>query len=439
MSESKRVYFSTTKPLSRRHFLKGTGTAALALPLMDAMVPSNRRRVNADEPQGSPHRFVALCANLGFHTPFLFPAQAGPDYELTPYLQQLADHRDHFTVFSGLAHPEQQSNNGHASELTWLTSAMHPGLASFRNTISLDQLIAEKIGAQTRFPCLVLSTSDRSMSWTGNGVEIPGESEPSKVFKALFVEGSDKEIQEEIRNLDRGRSILDAVRDQASQLNQKLGQRDRGKLDEYLTAVRDLESRLQQSRAWAQRPKPKVAAQLPVDIKDRTDAIARQDLMYDMIVLALQTDSTRSITFQMSGLNAVPQIAGVKSDWHQLSHHGKDPAKIDELKIIEEAEFAAFNRFLTKMRGVEESGQTLLDQTTVFFGSNLGNASSHDSSNLPLIVAGGGFRHGNHIAHDPQKHPPLANLFVTFAQQMGLEIDQFGTSTGVGIKGLDLA
>lgn len=438
MPNSKRVYFSTTRPLSRRHFLRGTGAAAIGLPLLDAMFPCFGRAAHgAESSENAPHRFVALCATLGFHTPFLFPETSGADYELTPYLKQLESHRDQITVLSGLDHPEQQGNNGHASELTWLTSAQHPGLASFQNTISLDQLIAEKIGHLTRFPYLALSTNGRSLSWTGNGVEIPGETAPSKVFKALFVDGSEREIQEEIRNLDRGRSILDTVQQQASKLNKKLGLRDREKLDEYFSAVRDLETRLQQSQAWVSRPKPKVDVKPPVDVAERTNAIAQQDLMYDMIVLALQTDSTRNITFQMAGMNAVPQISGVKTDWHQLSHHGKDPAKIEELKIIEEAEFAAFNRFLTKMRTVQEHDRTLLDHTTVFFGSNLGNASSHSSANIPLVLAGGGFKHGQHVAHDPQKHPPLANLFVTFAQQMGLEIDRFGTSTAAGISGLE--
>jgi hypothetical protein len=161
--------------------------------------------------------------------------------------------------------------------------------------------------------------------------------------------------------------------------------------------------------------------------------------MGEMIVLALQTDSTRTVTIQLSGMNAVPTIQGVTSDWHNLSHHGKDPAKIDELKVIEEAEFAAFNEFLTRLKSVEENGRPLLDHTAVLFGSNLGNASSHDWHNLPLVLAGGGFQHGTHVAHDPKNNTPLANLFVTLGQQMGLEIDRFGTSTGAGLRGLEVA
>lgn len=432
-------FVMTRSPLSRRHFLKGAGAAVLGLPLLEAMSGPFGRPAQAASGAGdpAPQRFVACCATLGFHTPFLFPEQSGRDYALTPYLTKIAEHRDQFTVLSGLSHPEQQGNNGHASELTWLTSAFRPGLAGFRNTVSIDQLIAEAIGVQTRFPSLVLSTSGRSMSWTSSGVEIPGETSPAKLFKSLFLDGTDQEIAAELRQLRRGRSILDTVQGQARGLERELGRRDREKLDEYLAAVRDLEVRLQQSEGWVTRPKPKVDAASPKDITDNNDAIGKQKLMFDMIALALQTDSTRTVTFQLSGMNAVPTIPGVANDWHNLSHHGKDPAKINELKVIEEAEFAAFNDFLTRLRGIEEQGKSLLDRTAVLFGSNLGNASSHDWRNLPIILAGGNYRHGSHIAQDEKNNTPLANLFVSIARQMGVEIDRFGSSTAAGIPGLE--
>jgi len=201
-----------TAPLCRRHFLRGTGAAAIALPFLEAMgQPLGLRALGATADGESPKRFVAMCATLGFHVPFLFPEQEGTDFELTPYLSQLDSHRDQLTVFSGLSHPEQQGNNGHASEMTWLTSAQRPGLAGFRNTISLDQLIAHKVGIETRFPYLALSTSGRSMSWTPGGVEIPGVSSPSKLFQALFINGSQEDVARELRGLQRGRSILDTV------------------------------------------------------------------------------------------------------------------------------------------------------------------------------------------------------------------------------------
>lgn len=427
-----------TRPvLSRRHFLQGCGATAISLPLLEAMCPTMYRRAEAAEAK-SPKRFVAACATLGFHTPFLNPAQAGTDYELTPYLRILEKHRHYFTLFSGMSHAEQQGDSGHASEMTWLTSAQRPGLAGFRNTVSLDQFFAEQVGAETRYPSLVLSTSGRSMSWTASGVEIPGETSPMRLFRALFMTGSPQEIAQEMRKIQRGRSILDTVLGQAQKLGREVGAKDRNKLDEYLTAVRDLESRLQISEGWVNQPKPTTDRKEPRDIADRNDAIGKQRLMYDMIVLALQSDSTRNITFQLSGMNAVPTIDGVKNDWHNLSHHGKDPEKIAELQVIEEAEFTAFEEFLSKMRSIEENGRPLLDQTAILFGSNLGNASSHDWHNVPTIVAGGAFRHGQHLAFDEKNNLPLANLFVSLAHHMGIEVDRFGTSTGSGVNGFEV-
>lgn len=431
----------TRTPMSRRHFLRGSGAAVLSLPMLDVMLPSIGQQTLGANPgaKTSPKRFVAMCATLGFHTPFLFPENEGGDLKSTPYLKKLSNHLNDLTVFSGLAHPEQQGNNGHASELTWLTSAQRPGLAGFKNTVSIDQKIAEHVGIETRFPYLALSTSGRSMSWSSNGVEIPGETSPEKLFKSLFIDGSEQEVAQQMRQLERGRSILDTVSGQAKRLERELGTRDRHKLDEYLTAVRDLESRLQQSQGWAARPKPKVDQQPPKDIQDRNDAIGRQNLMYDMMVLAIQNDSTRTMTFQLGGLNSVPVIEGVKNDWHGLSHHGKDPEKINELKIIEEAEFDAFNRFLTKLKAINENGRTLLDHTSVLFGSNLGNASSHSPRNLPIVLAGGGYKHGSYVAHDQSNNTPFANLFVALAQRMGVEVREFGSSTAESIRGLELA
>lgn len=431
---------SLRRPVNRRHFLRGTGAAILALPLLEAMGPTLGQSILAagtDQNQ-SPKRFVAMCATLGFHAPHLFPDKEGKDYQLTPYLNKIASHRNDFTLFSSLSHPNQQGNSGHASGLTWLTSAPRPGLVGFRNTISIDQLIAEKIGIQTRYPYLALSTTGQSMSWNSAGVEIPGQASPAKLFKMLFVNGSQQENVAEIQGLKRGHSILDTIGEEAKKLHQRISQQDREKLDEYLIAVRDLESRLQESQNWVTRPKPTVDAKVPQDINDRNEAIARQKLMYDMIILALQTDSTRTITFQLGGLNSVPIIKGVKNDWHGLSHHGKDPQKIDELKLIEEAEFEAFDYFLTKMKAIHENGKSLLDNTAVLFGSNLGNASAHSWRNLPIIVAGGGYKHGRYVAHDPESNTPFANLFVPLAQRMGVDVRNFGSSTKETIRGLEL-
>jgi hypothetical protein len=409
--------------LDRRAFLRGTGTV-LSLPFLEAMVPAFATRAQAINAQ-PPQRFIAMCATLGFHTPFLFPKETGADYTLTPYLEPLKDLKNDFSVISGLQHEEQNGANGHTSEMTWLTSAKHPGLAGFKNTISIDQLIAEKIGSQTRFPSLILGTGSDSMSWSASGVPLPAEPSPSNAFRQLFVDGTKLEVEAQVRGLTRGRSILDTVMAQAKNLRAELGKRDQEKLDEYFSAVRDLEGRLVQNEAWVQRPKPKVDAKPPTDIQSRTDAIGRMNLMFDLIVLALQTDSTRTMTLRLSGMNAVPEIEGVKNDWHNLSHHGQDPQKIEELKVIEKAEFNALAAFLTKMKSA-----SLLDSTSVMFGSNLGNASAHSTANIPLLLAGGGYRHGRHIAIDKGKHV-FSDLFVSLAQRMGAEVGQFGFSKGV--------
>jgi len=428
-------HFSHLPTMERRRFIKGIGTS-LALPFLDAMVPAFARTDCTPPPQ----RFVAICASLGFHAPFLFPEKPGRDYELTPYLKLIKDHREDFTLFSGLSHPSQQGNNGHASEMTWLTAAQRPGLAGFKNTISLDQLIAKKIGLQTRLPYLALTSGSATMSWSSNGVPIPAERSPAKLFKTLFIDGTEKEIEQELQDLKKGRSILDTLLQPANKLKHELGHSDQEKLEEYLTSVRDLESRLQQSEGWVTKPKPKTTANLPKDIEDKNDTIGKQTLMYDMVALAIQSDSSRTFTFQLAALGSAPSnLPGVKSDWHGLSHHGKDDGKINELKIVEEAEFKAFNRFLTKLKSIKEQDRNLLDHTSIVFGSNLGNASSHSWRNLPIIVAGGGFNHGAYVTHDPGNNTPLSNLYVTLAQRMGLEVDKFGSSTKPHIRGLEKA
>jgi len=424
-------YIATKTSLNRRSFIKGSG-ATMALPLLNAMTPAFATAPPA------PKRFLAMNAGLGFHAPHFIPDKAGTDYKAPIYLEKLAKHRKDFTVFSGLSHPNSNGNNGHASELTWLTGAPRPGLAGFKNTISLDQLMARHVGATTRFPSLTLGTNGQSLSWTANGVQIPSQSHPTKVFRQLFVKSTESEVTDELKNIESGRSILDTVLGDAKALNKTLGERDREKLDEYFTSVRELEIRLQQNKEWAKRPKPKVDFNEPQDIADRYDILAKQSLMYDLVLLALQTDSTRVIAFSIGGFNAVPSnIAGVKTDWHMLSHHGRDEDKIAELTRIESAEFEVFSKFLTKLKKVKEADGHLLNHTSVLFGSNLGNASSHSWRNLPILLAGGGYKHGHHVAHDPDNNTPFANLFLPLAQRMGLEIEKFGSSTKPTIRGLE--
>ncbi len=412
--------------LDRRAFLRGTGVA-LALPLLDVMTP--RASAVDSATAAAKRRMVCICTPLGLHAPNLFPEQTGKDYQSTPYLDVLRDHRQDFSVISGLSHPDVES--GHDSIFSFLTAAPHPERrAGFRNSISVDQLAAEHLVGRTRFPSLTLSAEGFSLSWTRSGALVPSEFSPARVFAKLFLDGRPDEVQAQARRLRDGQSILDKVRDQASRLQSGLGTSDREKLDEYFTSVRELEQRLASAEEWSKRPKPKVDAKQPQDIANPADLIGRTRLLFDLSHLALQTDSTRLITIMLLGTSLVPPINGVSDGHHNLSHHGQDPDKLKQLKTLELAKLETLRDFLGKLSQTKEEDERLLDRTMVYFGSNLGNASSHSCKNLPTILAGGGFQHGQHLAFDPKNPPPLSNLYVSMLQRLGLETDHFGSSTG---------
>ena len=419
--------------ICRRSLLRGAGVT-LTLPLLEAMQPRNSRAAEAAEP---PRRMICINTTLGLHTPYLFPTATGRDYELTPYLEPIQNFRDQFTVFSGLSHPEV--DGGHPAELCYLTSAPHPRADNFRNTISLDQFAIEQLVPDTRFGSLVLaSSSSRGLSFTRSGVPIPADERPSRIFRNMFVNGTPAEVNQQVLRLKQGQSVLDAVLSEANDFQRGLNQQDLNKLDEYFTSVREVEQRMVKAQEWARRPKPEVSSNPPVDIANAVDVPARVRLMIDLMHLAIQTDSTRFITFALNGLNAVPTIPGVTQDWHNLSHHGQDPAKLSELKVVELQQMQLFGELLAKLGDSSEGSGSLLDRTIVLFGSNLGNASSHDNKNMPIIVAGGGFQHGQHLAFDPLKNPPLCNLYVQLLQRLGANVDSFGSSNGT-IPGFELA
>jgi Protein of unknown function (DUF1552) len=421
---------SSARP-QRRRFLKGLGVG-LALPVLDAFLP---RRLKAAE-ESTPKRLVCICTSLGLHAPFLFPKAAGSDYEVTQYLKLIEEHRNDFTLFNGISHPDQSGADGHSSGMTWLTSAPHPGLAGFRNTISIDQIIAERIGLETRFSSLQLSTDGSSQSFTRSGIMIPGERSPAKVFATLFLDGSEQEKAIQVQRLREGRSIMDAVLDEALQFGRRVGKEDNRKLEEYYSSVREMEQRLSAAEAWIHRPKPVVDASQPEDIKESKDLIGQMELLFQLIPLAVQTDSTRLITVMIQGRNDVPPVAGVSIDHHNLSHHGQDEEKIRQLQLVEEAQFKSLEKLLADMKRKSEGDKRLLDNTTVVFGSNLGNANAHDTTNLPILLAGGRFRHGQHLVLDHERNTPLSNLFVQVAQQMGQPLETFGSSTGTSVNGL---
>lgn len=413
---------------SRRTFLRSAGIT-LSLPWLESLASA------AKQP---PRRMVCICTPLGLHPENFFPKQPGRDYALSPYLEILKEHRQDMTVISGLEHAGMGSSFAHQASASFLTGMPGAGRPGFRNAISLDQLAAEHIGMQTRFPSLVLSgEGSGGLSWTRTGALIPADNSPAKVFARLFLEGESDEAQQQLRRLEDGRSILDDVAAQAKSLRSKIGSEDRDKLDEYLTSVRELEVRMVNDESWAKKPKPKVNVPPPKDITNTADLIGRTRLLFDLAHLALQTDSTRLITIMLAGSTFAPPITGVSLGHHDLSHHGKDPSKLAQLKIVETETMKTINDLLTKLKQGQEVDHSLLDRTTVFLGSNLGDGSSHSTRNLPVLLAGGGFKHGQHLAFDPASPPPLCNLFVSMLQRLGFETDRFSTSTGT-LTGLEL-
>lgn len=423
---------STSHRIPRRHFLRAAGVT-MALPVLDSLLPRAKAGEKAALP---PRRMVCICTPLSVHPPFFFPEQSGKDYALSPYLEPLKDFRDDFTVISGLSHPDVGSS--HDSIYSFLTAAPHPEVrAGFRNSISLDQIAAEQIGGQTRFPSLSLSAEGFGLSWTRSGALIPPDIFPANVFARLFLAGRPDEVEAQARRLADGQSILDTVRGQAQQMQQKLGTRDREKVDEYFTSVRELEQRMVTAEAWSKRPKPKVDVPPLTNNMNPADLIGKTKLLFDLTHLALQTDSTRLITMLLLGTSSVPPIAGVSQGHHDLSHHGQDKKKIAQLKLIELEKMKTVYELLSKLKETEEQGESLLDRTMVFFSSNLGNAGTHSSKNLPVLFAGGGFKHGQHLAFDPDHSPPLSNLYVSMLQRLGIESDAFGSSTGT-LTGLEL-
>jgi hypothetical protein len=413
----------------------------MALPLLEAMTPAFARAATTTP---APRRFFGICNNLGHLPDKFFPAQdsTGAGYQLSTYLEHLSDHRDDFTVFSGVMHPDVDA--GHPADNCFLTAAPHPGNGGFRNTISLDQFAAERLGNQTRFPSLTLgvnvSQGQRSLSWTRGGVLIPSEEKASAVFQRMFITGTKDEVAAQTRRLALGQSIMDTVADQTRSLERNIGPTDRARLDQYMTGVRDLEQRLASASEWEQKPKPVVNEPAPVDPPDSKAYMEKVRLMYDMARLAFETDSTRFIALLLDSVNS-PAITvdGQPTDdgYHNLSHHGKNAKKLAQLEMIDREHMKLLSQLFTDLKSRSEGNETLLDRSMILYGSNLGNADTHVTDNLPVLFAGGGFRHGQHLAFDRERNYPLPNLFESVLQRLGIEQSQFATSTGT-MRGLEV-
>ncbi|WP_339726800.1 DUF1552 domain-containing protein [uncultured Gimesia sp.] len=437
---SKPNYIPTTKTMSRRRFLRGTGVS-LALPLLECMT---QRSVAAPTGKSEPGRMLLISNNLGVLPKPFFPKTTGAKYQLSPYLQELKEYSQDFTVFSGLSHPACEG--GHSTENCFLTGARHPTSSGFRNTVSLDQYAAEQLGRQTRFGTLNLGVNidkaNRSLSWTRDGVLLPAEDSPARLFQKMFIQGSDAKIEQRLHQLKRRGSILDAVSESTQKFSKNLGRNDRARLDQYFTSIRELEERLVAAGEWEQSPKPKMDQEPPLDIVDRALLFEKFEQMLTMATLALQSDSTRIVTLMVDAF-ATPVFQLQESEneksttgYHSLSHHGMRADHLAQLEKADRRQMKLLKQFLQTLANVPGESGRLLDSTMVLYGSNMGDANTHDNTNLPILLAGGGFRHGQHLAFNRDHNAPLCNLYVSMLQRLGVETDQFGSghTTLAGLK-----
>ena len=419
------------RQLSRRRFLSGAG-AFLALPILGSFTPAFGR----DKPSAPPQRMLLISNNLGVLPTQFFPTKPGRGYEASPYLATLGAFRDDFTVFSGLSHPDV--TGGHSTENCFLTAARGPTKSGFRNEISLDQFAAEKLGQVTRLPTLNLGVNidkaNRSLSWTRDGVLLPAEDSASALFRRMFLQGNPAEVARQLHRLEERGSILDTLLDDTKRYARDLDGEDRTRLDQYLTSVREVEARLRTAREWEMRAKPSTDRAMPTDITDRQLFFAKFDLMLSMAQLAFESDSTRIVTLMVDAF-ATPVFKlhpdqNTTDGYHNLSHHGQSVEKVAQLKDADQQQMTLLAKVLGRLTEHREGGQRLLDRTMVLFGSNMGDANTHDNTNLPILLAGGGFKHGQHLAFRRDQNTPLCNLYVSMLQKMGVEADAFGSSTG---------
>lgn len=415
----------------RRALLKGAGVL-LALPIL----PSLPKRLAGAAIEASdvaangmapPKRLVCIGNEFGMYPDAFWPTGTGRNYQLSPLLKPLERHRDELTVFSGLDH---DIKGGHFAVHTFLTGVKSTESESVPDGgISLDQRAAEHVGSRTRFPSLAVGSEDGlhggpMMSWTRTGTRVPPTAGPRELFRKLFVNEGDHARELEKQRIALHKSILDTVLVDAQRVKRRLGREDSQKLDEYFHSVRSVEEKLALDQQWQDVPKPNVDAKTPSN-----EGLTR-DLpkIYDLLALALQTDSTRVGTIEIGSGFAASDL-GIKRGYHSLSHHGHRPENIELLVQIEKYQTEQLSSFLDRLKSIEQTEGNLLDSTMVLFGSGMGNANSHNNVNLPIVVAGGGFKHGEHKAYttNRSKRVPLANLYVSLLQQFGVETHNFST------------
>ena len=417
----------------RRFILQSLGTS-LALPglpsLMAATVGGNSAVQTAKGAGTGARRFVAVGNLLGYQTKQLFPTTKGREYEKTTLLEPLWDNRSQMTVFRGLDHGVK---GGHFAVHSFLSGVLNSEAQNRPDgNVTIDQYLADEIGFETRFPSLTVGSEGGihggcQIAWTKSGVRVPPVTNPSQLFEKLFVSDSKERQARRVQENQVQSSILDSVMDEANRLSKRVNKEDKDKLDEYLTSVRDVEKRLELRQRWVSQPKPKA----PFDKPANHNAVEDLPILYELIALALQTDSTRIATLEIGG-DFMPQHLGIKKDWHGLSHHGNDAEAIASLITLEKYQIEHFGKFVTRLSKMNDGDRTLLDSTTVLFGSGMGDGNSHKNSDLPIILAGGGYKHGEfrEVPREGINKVPLCNLFVDIAQKMGVETESFGNSTG---------
>ena len=420
------------KQIARRRFLRGVGGSILALPLLEAN--------SATGAFVSPKRITATGIFYGFVPGNFHPQETGKDFQTPLLLKPLESHRDDYTVFSGLDHNLSGGHNATKFFLSGIPTNHSKGYAEAN--ISIDQKAANFVGGQTRYSSLSLDSdrgNEHTLSWTGNGNNVQPIRSLETLYQMLFRKENHLTRNQAERELADRKSILDLAKIQADQFKKDLGKSDTDKLDQYFTSVREFEKRIEQSSLWLDKDKPKTGYSLP----QGADSLALNEkapLFYDLMALALQTDSTRVISLAFTNLGKENGgLPGVNQGYHTLSHHGQVQAAIDELSIIETFHVAQFSRFLGKLKQViEPNGKTLLDSTMSLLGSGMSNANSHSNRDLPILMAGGGFKHGQHLhfARNGKQSTPLCNLYLSMLQNFGLEVDRFNTSNGT-LTGLE--
>jgi hypothetical protein len=439
--------------IDRRHALRAMGSC-ISLPLLECMAPLHA----AEKPAAAPKRSAFVYLANGVHSLDYQITTPGRDYRFSRSLKPLEKHRDVITPISGLHHPGALAHH-HGCINVWLTGgSLGP---ADRNTISVDQKMAEITAQHTRYPSLEVAITGSSLAWTADGVPLPSMRRCSEIFASMFEvpKGGTAARRKALRNKA---SVLDANLGEVRRLEQKMGSADKGRLGQYLTSVREAEIRTRRADAWLDTPLPTVPdADRARTNRDVADSKAGDYFrtVYDLIVLAFQTDVTRVATFSLGGEGdafSIPEI-GITESRHQLSHHGGDPGYMEKLTKYDTFAVEQFAYFLTRLAETRDvDGKPLLDTTMALFGSGMSYGHSHGNANLPLVLAGGsglGLRHGSHLDFNqghfkgyqldkPGEHYSLcsrpantnahmSNLLLLMAQRMGAEIDRFGDSNKV--------